>query len=154
MSSMMSSISLSDRFSITAWPHFTSISSFTILILHLSFGLTGWYTIWATSEGTSSEMSSFPVKSKIFLRLEPVVDRQSLLIVCNKIFGKIFFEFSIWDTNPRNRLMRVNFDCLVSASSSKKYQCVWSGSSNINWIDLLSQPNSTSTWVGAWLNNG
>jgi hypothetical protein len=56
--------------------------------LHSSVALTGWNSIWDTSEGTRSEMSSFVVKSKIFLRFEPVEDRQSLSNVCNRMFGR------------------------------------------------------------------
>jgi hypothetical protein len=46
-------------------------------------------------------MSSFVVKSKIFLRFEPVEDRQSLSNVFNRMFGRIFLDFSICEINPR-----------------------------------------------------
>ena len=44
-------------------------------------------------------MSSFFVRSKIFLRLDPVTEWQSLSIVFNRMLGSIFGDFLISDKN-------------------------------------------------------
>ena len=120
MSSRMSFISLFVKMSMVASPHLASINSFTRGILHKFSGETGSYSIWEVSWGSSCRMSSLFVISNIFLRLAPVVDRQSLRIVCNRILGRSFGEFSIWEMKLRNLLIKVIFSCLVPVRCSRK----------------------------------
>ena len=116
----------------------TSSLSFLIWLISLimftfqwSYNLIGWYLILIASLATRCSTLFLWVRSKIFLRLFPVVDLVSLLIRFNICFGSFFLESLICDKKFRNLFMRTILTCLAPVIGSMRLRWVLYGRLNI-----------------------
>ena len=120
-------ISSSSRFekpSTSSFPFLIWTISLITLVFHLSSSMMGWYLISKISVDLRCSTWSFCVWSRIFLRLLPVVDLTSLLMMFNICFGSCFWDLRICSTKFRNLFMRIILTCLVSVIGSIRQRWV------------------------------
>ena len=140
MNSASSSISCFVRI-IERSPLFVSISSFIILIRHVSLLGIAWYGSFCVH---SSLMQKFLVFKSRWRRFFPVVDRTSVFMMARTRFSESFFPSAMLFRNLRNRLYIDLTICAVSVNGSIRYRCVRLGRSKSNLADTFHDFSSFS----------
>ena len=119
------SISKGEKFSRWKCLHFTSISSFTMLIRSFSSSLVAsQYLIFSSDFMVMRSMLSTPNKIIIRRRLFPVIELQYFLIQLYSVLISVFVELVIFCVNLMNRLISASLICRVYDNGSIKYLCV------------------------------
>ena len=128
----ISSNSSLEKCSTSSWLNLTSVISLMKSIFHLSLSSISSKTIFRMSSIQISSMLFLSVNKRMFLKLDPVVERTSFLINESNCLGISFFDFTIWFRKLRNLSMRTNLRCFVLEIGSIKLWCVCNGRSKMN----------------------